>query len=766
MRDRARGSRDRGRGNLPAELTSFVGRERELDEISASLGTSRLVTLVGPGGVGKTRLAIRAATRHRRAFPDGIWLVDLGALRDPTLLAEHLAAALGLRDETGRWLVATLSDYLSQRRLLLLLDNCEHLLDPCASLVRALLQAGSGVRILATSREPLAITAESLVHVSPLDVEGPAVQLLVDRATAVRQQFRLTDATRPAAMELCRRLDGIPLAIELAAARLRGMNLDDIVRRLGDRLALLSEGDRSGPARQQTLRATLDWSHELLKPDERVLWRRLAVFAGGFGSEAATAVCYDDDFLPAHRVDDALSGLAERSVVQLDEASTGRYRVLETLREYASQKAAEAGELQWLRVRHRDYYLDIAKTASRTWATGEQVPWFRRLTSDYDNVREALEQCRQTPETAAVGLDVAARLWLWWQAAGRLGEGRRWVSTLLSAAPREAASRPIGQWAAGYLALAQHDVQAAETALSEALELARVSNDTETQSYAIGHLGLVRLFEGSHGAARDLFAQSAARHRVQGRPGLAAFQLADAAIAATLDGDTETAIAEFEQSLIVSRSVGDTWTESHALWGLGLARLARHEAAEADEAMRHALHLMRDVGDRTGMALCLEGMALTAAATGDTERAAWLVGAAQGSWDAIPAPPPAIVIGLRETAVERVRAALGDRRFAVLTTGGKDADTAEAVARALDETVEKAEEASARQLLSRREQQVAALVSQGLSNKDIAQRLVLSSRTVESHIERIMNRLGMASRTEIAAWVVRNPDLTKNSEIP
>ena len=256
MRDRARGSRDRGRGNLPAELTSFVGRERELDEISASLGTSRLVTLVGPGGVGKTRLAIRAATRHRRAFPDGIWLVDLGALRDPTLLAEHLAAALGLRDETGRWIVATLSDYLSQRRLLLLLDNCEHLLDPCASLVRALLQAGSGVRILATSREPLAITAESLVHVSPLDVEGPAVQLLVDRATAVRQQFRLTDATRPAAMELCRRLDGIPLAIELAAARLRGMNLDDIVRRLGFRRAIDPARPGSRPCAPRSIGAT------------------------------------------------------------------------------------------------------------------------------------------------------------------------------------------------------------------------------------------------------------------------------------------------------------------------------------------------------------------------------------------------------------------------------------------------------------------------------------------------------------------------------
>jgi predicted ATPase/DNA-binding CsgD family transcriptional regulator len=765
MRDRARGSRERGRGNLPAELTSFVGRYGELDQIATSLKTSRLVTLVGPGGVGKSRLALRGANRLRRGFPDGTWIVELGALRDPTLLAEHVAAALGLRDESGGWLVAILSDHVSHRQLLLLLDNCEHLLDACAAFVRALLEAGPDLRILATSREPLAITAESLIHVPPLEVDGAAVELLVDRASAVRPDFPLTDASRPAALELCRRLDGIPLAIELAAARLRGMGLDEIVRRLDDRFALLSEGDRSAPARQQTLRATMDWSHELLTPDERVLWRRLAVFAGSFDSAAATAVCFDVS-LPDHRIVDALTGLAERSVVRLDDTLAGRYRVLETVRDYASQRAAEAGELDWLRVRHRDYYLALARAASRTWASGDQVAWFRRLTSDYDNLREALERCRATPDMAAIGLDITARLWLWWQAAGRIGEGRRWVSNFLAAAPLDTASRPMGQWAAGYLALAQRDTTEAETALTKALAMARETHDTDTESYAIGHLGLVRLFDGSHRAARRLFAESADRHRREGRPGLAAFQLADAAIAATLEGDTETAIPEFEQSVLESRSVGDTWTESHALWGLGLARLARQEAGEAEAAMRQALMLMRDVGDPTGMALCLEGLALAAAASRDSERAAWLVGAAEGGWNAIPAPPPGIVVALRSKAVDSARAALGDRRFAAVVAAGKDADPAESIARALGEALEQPEMQPSPPVLTRREQEVASLVAQGLTNRDIARRLVLSPRTVESHIERIMNRLGMGSRSEIAAWAARHLDVPELIEIP
>jgi predicted ATPase/DNA-binding CsgD family transcriptional regulator len=753
------------RGNLPGELTSFVGRQPELTQVTSALSTTRLLTLVGPGGVGKTRLAIRVAEKVRRAFPDGSWLVDLSALRDPTLLAEHVAATLDLRDDSGRWLVATLSDYLSQRRLLLILDNCEHLLDACAALVRAMLRDGSELRILATSREPLGLTAESLMHVAPLEIGGPALQLLADRASAVRPEFELTDASRPLALELCRRLDGIPLAIELAAARLRGMALDEVVSRLDDRFALLTTGDRAGPARQQTLQAALDWSYELLAPDERFLWRRLAAFAGTFDASAVRAICADEGGLSEDRVADGLARLVERSIVQLDDAVVGRYRLLETIREYATEQAADSGELEWLRIRHRDHYLDLARQAARTWATGEQGAWFRRLSDDYDNLRQAFEHCRETPEAAAAGLDVAARLWIGWQVIGRVGEGRRWVSALLAAAPPDAASRPMGLWAAGYLALAQHDTEAAEPSLDEALALSRQVGDEEAESYAIGHLGLLRLFAGSYQEARALFAESAQRHQREGRPGLAAFQLADAAIAATLDGDTESAIPEFEESLVTARRVGDHWTESHALWGLGIAWWTRGEWEEAEASMRQSLGLMRDVGDRGGVALCLEGLALVASASGDAEFSAWLLGAADTAWDAIPAPPPGTATALRERQLGATRAALGERRFAQAVAAGRASDPALAVARALGEA-EAAPAAAEPGRLTAREREVALLVAQGLTNRDIAGRLVLSPRTIESHVERIMNRLGVGSRTEIAAWAASHLDSTERGEIP
>ena len=754
------------KGNVPAELTSFVGRDTELDSLSRRLATSRLVTVVGPGGVGKTRLALRTAQKVRRAFPDGTWLVDLGLLRDPTLLAEHVAASLGLRDESGRWLVATLSDHLARRRLLLVLDNCEHLVDSCAALVRAVLQAGSEVRILATSREPLGLTAESLFHVGPLDAEGSAIQLLSDRASAVQSEFELSDEVRPTAVEVCRRLDGIPLAIELAAARLRGMALEEVLARLDDRLGLLTSGDRSAPARQQTLRATLDWSHELLSLEERILLRRLGVFMGTFDIAAATAICNDHN-LPASSVLDVLTHLVERSIVQFDDASVGRYRMLETIREYAGEKAASGGELVWLTSRHRDYYLGLARQAIGTWASGEQVVWFRRLSVEYDNLRQALDRSRDSPETAAEGADIAARLWLWWQVAGRLGEGRRWIAALLDAAPAETAPRGIGLFAAGFLALSQRDIEGAEAALNEALELAREADDEEVQAYAIGYLALVRLFQGLHGEARAMFLNAVERHRRGGRPGMAAFHMADAAIAATLsEVDSEIAMSELEESLKIAQQGGDVWTQSHALWGLGLARLASGDAAAAEAAMRDALALIRDVGDATGVALALEGLAASAAALGQAERAAWLTGLADGFWDAIPASPPAPVLALRESRLAGVRRILGERRFAAAVAAARGIDPADAVAWALGEERPTRSAPPAQSALTRREHEVAALIAEGLSNREVAHRLVLSPRTVESHVERIMNRLGVGSRTEIATWVTRNATTAQSGELP
>jgi non-specific serine/threonine protein kinase len=314
----------------------------------------------------------------------------------------------------------------------------------------------------------------------------------------------------------------------------------------------------------------------------------------------------------------------------------------------------------------------------------------------------------------------------------------------------------------------QRDVRAGEAALQEALALARRAHDEEAESFAIGHLGLARLFAGSPEEARGLLSESVVLHRSGGRPGLAAFQLADAALAATMAGNADTAIPEFEESLAESRRLGDTWTESHALWGLGIARWSRGETGEAEGAMRQALQLMREVGDRTGVALCLEGLAVAAAAGGDAERAAWLAGAADRAWEAIPAPPPAPMVMLREAGLGDARAALGERRFVASVAAGKATEPRRAVARALGETVEPraADRSAGRPMLTRREREVALLVADGLSNRGIADRLVLSPRTIESHVERIMNRLGIGSRTEIAAWAARHLEDTERDKIP
>ena len=506
----------------------------------------------------------------------------------------------------------------------------------------------------------------------PLQIDGPAVELLAARASSVRSEFQLTDATRPVALELCSRLDGIPLAIELAAARLRGMALPEVLSRLDDRFSLLTLGDRSAPARQHTLLATLDWSHDLLSDEERVLWRRLAVFTGSFDLSAAADVCADE-VLPTDRAEDALTHLADRSIVQFDDALVGRYRLLETVREYASAKAIAAGELDELLERHRAYYLDLSMQAVAHWASGDQISWFRRLSTEYENLRQALEHSRESATAAEVALGVASRLWIWWQVAGRIGEGRRWIATLRDAAPADVPAHRWALFAAGFLALSQRDIDLAESFLNGARDAARDAGDEEIDAYACGYLALVSLFRGQYADAAVMFDRAVELHRRGRRRGMAAFHLADRAIASTLAGDADAAVGGFEESLAESRAIGDIWTESHALWGLGLARLSQGDADAAHEAMRSSLALIRDVGDATGVALALEGLALTTAAKGDAERAAWLSGLADAFWDAIPASPPEPVVVMRGAGLDGVRAELGDQRYAeAVDTGAGD----------------------------------------------------------------------------------------------
>ena len=414
-------------GNLPAELTSFVGRRGEVAEVRRLLSGSRLVTLTGVGGVGKTRLALRAAAGLRRAFGDGVWLVQLDQLRNEALVAQAVTGVLGLHARSGFSPEAALAEYLADRRLLLLLDNCEHLVDAVAKLADQLLRAAPGLRVLATSRESLNIAGETVLPVAPLPAPDPgqpltvatlarfpAVGLFAERARQVVPGFTVTEANMAAVAGICHRLEGLPLAIELAAARARVLSAEQIQARLGDRLGLLTRGGRANPTRQQTLRASIGWSYELCSQAERLLWTRLSVFAGGFELDAAEGICADDQ-LAAGDVLDLLAALADKSVLIAEHGASGvRYRLPETLREFGQERLRESGEYTALRRRHRDWYEQLARQADTSWLSRQTADRVARLFREHANVQAAQDFCQTEPGEAEAGLRIAMHVWLFY----------------------------------------------------------------------------------------------------------------------------------------------------------------------------------------------------------------------------------------------------------------------------------------------------------------------------------------------------------------
>ncbi|WP_171058070.1 ATP-binding protein [Modestobacter altitudinis] len=743
---------------LPAERSSFVGRRAELAEVRRLLGDARLLTLVGPGGVGKTRLALRAAAELRRSFPGGVVLADLTAVSDPSLVAQQVAAALDVRDSSGRWLPAALAEVLGEDRVLLVLDNCEHLRDACAVLVDAVLAACPGLQLLATSRAPLDVPGEALFPVPPLplpaagDAAGSdAVRLLAERARAAAPGLVLGPADEADLAELCRRLDGIPLAIELAAVRLRTLGPADLLARLDDRFALLRRSGGSVPERHRALRATMEWSAELLGDGERVLWRRLSVFAADVDLAAIEAVC-PDDLLPAASVLEVLTALVQASVVEVTHGAAGpRFRMLETVRAFGREQLVAAGEVDAVRLRHRDWCAGVVTSAAAQFLGPGQVAAFDRLSACAAEIGAALETCLSRPGDAAVGLSLAAELWLWWEARGRLAEGRRWLSVLLARETAESAARAHGLVVAGYLALAATDPDTAVPLLEEGQELGRRLDLPATTALAVQYLGLAALFRSDLRTADRLLREAAAAHRAVDAPH-AAFCWADVGVVALLAGDLVAADEAFTTSLEQGAG-GDAWTRSHALWGLGLVRLDGGEPAAAAALEEQALLLMREVDDRSGVALCVEALAWAAAAAGDPERAALLTGAADAVWRSVPAALPAPLVRYREACTASARRALGARRWSAGTERGGALGRADAVRAALREEAAGAlPPQRGAGGLTRRQQEVADLVVEGLTDREIAARLVISPRTAESHVQQILTRLGLRSRAQLAAW--------------
>jgi predicted ATPase/DNA-binding CsgD family transcriptional regulator len=770
------------RGALPAELTSFVGRRRELSETRRLLASGRMLTLTGVGGVGKTRLALRMAAEVRRTFPDGVWFVELAALQDPQLLPHTVANTLELRQVSADP-SSDLADYLEGKSLLVVLDNCEHLTDACAVLASKLLAAAPGLRILATSRHVLGVEGEQLLSVPPLstpDAEGQvgagdptryeSVSLFLDRAAAVAPGFTISEGNRAAVVELCRRLDGIPLAIELAAVWLRILSPAQILERLEDRFRLLASGRPAAPARQQTLDATVGWSFDLCSPAEQVMWARLSVFSGGFDLEAAEAVCAGEG-ISSDDVLNLVASLVNKSIVlrhQATEHHTAWYQMLESIRQYGAGRITDPDELRELRVRHRDHYRSLAhRFASEGFGPG-QADWFIRLRGESGNIRAALEFCLTEPGEADGACDIAASIWNFWF-AGFLREGYRYLLRALELATEPTGQRAHALWAASYLAMFATDFDRNATMLAECERIGAGLDDDLLQARIKECRGHATLYQGDLPGAIELLDQARREFRVLGNA-LGEFDTLILLTAGTFFLD-DPRVNEFSrQALELAERHGAQSSMGYGLWSVGIAQWRAGEFAQATRSLRRSVHLFLPLRDLTGVSFGVQALSWCAAFAEPGERAARLLGAAQAVWRTSGAKVDETnAYSMFDTRSEAVlREALesgpsGPETFENAFAEGASYSFEQAVALALGEDDEAggSEAASASVQvrggapggLTRREREVAALLAEGLSNKEIATRLVISQRTVETHVDHILGKLGMTSRAQVASWV-------------
>jgi predicted ATPase/DNA-binding SARP family transcriptional activator len=701
--------------NLPVQLTRFVGREGEITEVKRLLTTARLLTLTGAGGCGKTRLALQVAVELVEEYADGIWLVELAALSDPSLLAQTVASALGVREEAGRSLTEALTDTLRGRSLLLVFDNCEHLLPACAELADRLLRACPHLRILATSREGLGLLGEQTYRVPPLSVPGPgqlpslerlqefeAVGLFVDRAVLWQPTFTLTSTNAPAVVQICQRLDGIPLAIELAAARVKALPVEKLSERLDHRFRLLTGGSRTALPRHQTLQALIDWSYELLTEPERLLLRRLSVFAGTWTLEAAEAVCSDCGLrMTALRavirnedVLDLLTSLVEKSLVGYEAAVEARYRLLETVRQYARDRLLETEEAADMRRRHREWFLGLALAAAPELRGPRQRDWLDRLESEHDNVRLALEWCRTEATGEEAELRLAGALVWFWVKRGHMSEGRQHLERALSRSSGDFPS--LRMWAllgAGRLAMLAGDYTASIPFLKAALDLAQATGDPEGMATALSTLTVRAVQANDSEQASALAEESLARAHEAGDPWLIAFCLQCLGGAVRSRGDIEHARTLFADSLGLMRQAGDIWCTSLILLNLGGVAQAEGDNERARRAYQEGLIFSRQLEDRRGMAWCLECLAELAAAQGRPQQGARLLGAAEGLLDAVGGSWAPTYVAGRERAIAVLRAALGEEAFATARAAGRAMPLEQACACALQEDAAPARDA-------------------------------------------------------------------------
>ena len=780
--------------NLPAEVTRFIGRRRELPAIIRAVERHRLVTLRGTGGVGKTRLALRAGASLRMSFADGCWLVQLSPLHAPELLASTVAEALGLPSEAVADAPQVLAENLAERELLLVLDTCEHLAEGCAELAALLLAAAPGLRILATSRAPLGAPDEHSLLITPLELPADdrsaaaadAVTLFVDRAQAAVPGFALTGPNTPAVAELCRRLDGIPLALELAAVRLRGMPVEEILARLSDRFRVLG-ATRTATDRHRTLHAAVSWSYDLCTPAERRLWAELSVFPGSFGLAAAQYVCGtgpgggDTGGDVAH----TLLRLAEKSIIVSSPArpqeaadpdrddpggppAEPRYQLLDTMREFGAEHLADQGgdAAGRVAVRHRDYYLALAEQAAGGLNGAAQPAWLRRLAAETANLRVALGFSFTAAGERRPGLRMARLLLPYWQMTGQFSEGRRWQEQAAAAGPPPGAdAAAAGDWAwtifgAGVLAVQQGDLETGGPLLTRAAGLAAAAGDTDLAAHVTDARGILAFNSGDLATAQAEYEAALAVYQRDGFTDSAALvtygRLASVCLLAF---DLEQAVRLCEECLRRCDRTGEQWARATALWVRAAARWLSGDNAAAITDTLACLRVKHELGDLHTTAMSFDLLSVCLVATRDFERAAVLYGAGDALWTLLRAP---VLMGpgyaqIRQDAADTTRGELGEDRFDALASHGAALPLPQALAVAAGEApadVAVSLPGTQAKVLTRREQEVAALVADGLGNREIAERLFLSKRTVDSHIEHIFSKLDFSSRTQLAGWVL------------
>ncbi|REF36260.1 ATP-binding protein [Thermasporomyces composti] len=755
-------------GNLPAETGHFIGRRHELAEVKRLLSRSRLVTLTGVGGVGKTRLALHVATSLQRAFPDGVFFVDVGESATPCSVAETVAEAVLGPGPSRPDPFAAIVDFLADRHALLILDNCEHVLAEAADLVDALLKATPHVRVLATSRQRLNLAAEQTMTVPPLSLPAPdetptpetiqqydAVTLFVERAQAARHDFTLTPENTPAVVEISRRLEGVPLAIELAAVWVRTLEPQQLLERLDNQLTLLSGGPRNVPPRHRSLRAMVEWSYEHCTPRERLLWARASVFAGSFDVEAAEAVCGGDD-LPTEEVVVVLADLIDKSIILREEQDgRARYRMLETLRQYGRHQLVETGEEATIRRRHRQHYQRLAELAAREAFGPHQLAWIRRLKLDRANLRAALEHCLTEPgDDQNAGLRLAADLLYLWLTDAAMDEGRRWLDRVLAEATEPSVERLRALWARSWLAVLDSDVATAQATLEQARAFASDDDPTSRSHLALlsAHAAIVR--DDPDAALASLEEALAAQRDVGDRHGVA-LTLLWMVLVHSLRGDSQAATRRAQECLEVCDAAGDVWHKAYALVMLGIEAWRSGNTPRATSAVRESLRLHHSLDNRFGVVLALEVSAWIAATDGRYDRAARLLGALGARRKSLRASMPSYgyLARYHNECVERTRQALGEEAYEEALRHGAELSLEQAVAYGLKQrSTRVAAKRAGEPVLTRREREVAELIAQGRSNKEIANQLVISQRTAESHVENILVKLGFTSRAQIAAW--------------